>query len=90
MPWLKKLHISYDSSGPGSEYEVSPIAGVEHLASLDEVYVAVHAKRGEGSKLGSLCRDSIQRHQRYQAIKTNLCYHEDDDENNRLVESSDN
>lgn len=51
MPRLKKLHINYDSSGPGSEHEVSPVAGVEHLASLDDVYVVVYAKRGEGPSL---------------------------------------
>jgi len=88
MPQLKKLDISYDSRGPGSEHEVSPVAGVEHLASLEEVSVVVKAKRGEGSKLGYLCRESIQRHPRYQAIKTNLPYYEYNDEN-RLVESAD-
>ena len=54
MPRLKKLDIYNDSREPGSEHEVSPVAGVEHLASLEEVYVEVYAKRGEGSKLESL------------------------------------
>jgi len=87
MPRLKKLDITYDSRGPGSEHEVSPVAGVEHLASLEEVSVVVKAKHGEGSKLGSLCRESIQRHPRYQAIKTNLRYDEYNDEN-RFVETA--
>ena len=81
MPRLKKLDISYDSRGPGSEHEVSLVAGVEHLASLEEVSVVVKAKHGERSKLGSLCRESIQRHPRYQAIKTKLHYDKYNDEN---------
>ena len=84
MPRLKKLDIYYDSRGPGSEHEVSPVAGVEHLASLEEVDVQIRAKCGEGSKLESLCRESIQRHPRYQAIKTNVRYDE-----NHFVESAD-
>jgi len=89
MPRLKKLDISYDSRGLGSsENEASPVAGVEHLASLEEIYVEVYAKRRAPRKLESLCRGSIQRHQRYQVIKTNLQYHEYDDENSP-VESSD-
>ena len=81
MPQLKKLDISYDSRGPDSEREeVSPVAGVEHLASpLEQVVVVVFAERGEGSKLGSLCRDSIQRHQRYQSMNIGVRYQEDDD-----------
>jgi len=81
MPRLKKLCITYDSCGPSAEHETSPIAGVEHIAYLEEVTVEIKAKRGEGSKLESLCRESIQRHERYQTIKTTLCYHEYDDEN---------
>jgi len=85
MPRLKKLDISYDSRGYGSEHKASPVAGVEHLASLEEVDVVIKATYGEGSKLESLCRDSIQRHQRYQAIKTMLHYHEYDDENHLVA-----
>ncbi|RLM98088.1 hypothetical protein C2845_PM06G28470 [Panicum miliaceum] len=72
MPRLKKLDISYDSRGPGSEHEVSPVAGVEHLASLEEVSVVVYAKRGEGSNFESLYRESIQRHPRYQSINIDV------------------
>ncbi|KAG2620685.1 hypothetical protein PVAP13_3NG210301 [Panicum virgatum] len=80
MPRLKKLRISYDSRGPGSEHEeVSPVAGVEHLESLEEVNVALYAKRGEGSRLESLCREFIQRHQRCESMNINVRYREDDD-----------
>jgi len=81
MPRLKKLYITYDSCGPSAEHEASPIAGVEHLASLEEVSVVVKAKHGERSKLGSLCRESIQRHPRYQSmnfVRVNIKYEDDD------------
>jgi hypothetical protein len=79
MPMLKKLDIDFDSRAPGAEYEVSPVSGIEHLTSLEEVFVVVHAKRGEGSRLESLWRDSIQRHQRYQSIMIDVRHYEDDD-----------
>jgi len=89
MPRLKKLDISYDSRGPGSEHEVSPVAGVEHLASLEELSVVVKAKHGEGSKLGSLCRESIQRHPRYQSMNVNVEYEDGDDDGLSFSEDDD-
>ncbi|CAN6360875.1 unnamed protein product [Urochloa humidicola] len=87
MPELKDLELSLDSRATGAEHEASFVGGIEYLASLQEVTVVVCAKLGEGSRLESLCRDSIQRHQRYQSMKTNLRYEEYDDEN-RLVKFS--
>ncbi|XP_039839351.1 disease resistance protein RGA5-like isoform X2 [Panicum virgatum] len=89
MPRLKKLDITYDSRGPGSEHEVSPVAGVEHLASLEEVSVVVKAKHGEGSKLGSLCRESIQRHPRYQSMNVDVEYEDGDDDGLSFSEDDD-
>ncbi|CAL4982849.1 unnamed protein product [Urochloa decumbens] len=79
MPLLKELYIDFGSGAPEAEHGISPVNGIEHLASLEKVSVQVQAKRGEGSKLESLCRNSIQRHQRYQSIKTNLDCEECDD-----------
>lgn len=85
MPRLKKLCISYDSRGPGAEHEVSPVAGVENLASLEEVSVVVKPKRGEGSKLESLCWESIQRHPRYESMNVNVKYEYDDDNSQAIL-----
>ncbi|CAL4899496.1 unnamed protein product [Urochloa decumbens] len=87
MPLLKKLEIDLDSRAPGAEHEASPVGGIEHLTNLEKVSVRLQARRGEGSRLESLCTDSIQSHQRYQFIKINLRCFEYDDEN-RLIKPS--
>ncbi|CAM0149983.1 unnamed protein product [Urochloa decumbens] len=88
MPLLKELVIHFDSRAPEAKHGVSPLSGIEHLASLEEVTVRVQARRGEGSKLESLCRNSIQRHHRYQSMKIDLRYEERDDENRPVRSTS--
>ncbi|CAL5093709.1 unnamed protein product [Urochloa decumbens] len=72
MPLLKELEIHFYSRTAEAEHGVSPLNGIEHLASLEEVSVQVLGRRGEGSKVESLCRNSIQRHPRYQSMKIDL------------------
>ncbi|CAN6333890.1 unnamed protein product [Urochloa humidicola] len=54
MPLLKELEIDFDSRALEAEHGVSPLNGIEHLASLEEVSVKILARRGEGPKLESL------------------------------------
>ncbi|CAN6355989.1 unnamed protein product [Urochloa humidicola] len=89
MPLLKELVIYFDSRALEAEHGVTPLNGIEHLASLEGVSVQVQARRGEGSKLESLCRNSIQRHHRDQSMEINLHYKEYDDENRGVKSSSD-
>ncbi|CAN6360872.1 unnamed protein product [Urochloa humidicola] len=41
MPLLKELEIDFDSRAPEAEHGVSPLNGIEHLASLEELSVHV-------------------------------------------------
>ncbi|CAL4892350.1 unnamed protein product [Urochloa decumbens] len=43
MPQLEKLHIDFDYRAPEPEHQASPVCGIEHLASLKEVFVRVKA-----------------------------------------------
>jgi hypothetical protein len=74
MPSLKELTAEFYSRASGAEH--SPVGGVEHLTSLEDVSVRVLARRGEGSNLESLCRDSIQRHQRYRSLNIDVRHYE--------------
>ncbi|CAN6381783.1 unnamed protein product [Urochloa humidicola] len=59
MPLLKRIEINIDSRASEAEHEVSPAGGIEHLASLEEVSMLVHAKHRKRSRLKSLCWSTI-------------------------------
>jgi hypothetical protein len=71
MPRLQRLQIQLDARGQGATQlqEVSPVGGIEHLASLEEISLVIHAKCNQGSKIESACRDAISRHPKSQAMK---------------------
>jgi len=52
--------------------EGSPVGGIEHLASLEEISMYIYAKCDHGSKIESACRDTISRHPKSQAIQIHV------------------
>ncbi|KAL6851956.1 hypothetical protein ACP4OV_020141 [Aristida adscensionis] len=71
MPRLQRLRIYLNCMGPGTVqlHGGSPVAGIEHLASLEYIYVDItvncrHYSKIELSKIVSACRDAISRHPR--------------------------
>ncbi|KAL6897947.1 hypothetical protein ACP4OV_006906 [Aristida adscensionis] len=71
MPRLRRLSITLwqVSSAAVQPQGDSPIAGVEHLVSLEEISVTIW---GKSSKTESACRDAINRHPRSHALRIHL------------------
>ncbi|CAN6355991.1 unnamed protein product [Urochloa humidicola] len=74
MPRLQTLKIALDGCGQGAVelQESSPVAGIQYLASLEEISVVIHVKCGLGSNIESSCRDAIVRHPKREVIQIHL------------------
>ena len=83
---LQRLKIQLDAREQGAMQLQggSPVGGIEHLASLEEISLFIVAKCNQWAKIESGCRDAISRHPKSQAIKIDVSGCEFD-ENGKFV-----
>ncbi|KAF8659754.1 hypothetical protein HU200_058216 [Digitaria exilis] len=76
MQRLQRLNIRFDGRGQGAveQQDGSPVAGIDHLGSLEEISVVIDVTHGHGSKIESACREAIVRHPRSEALRIHLDY----------------
>ncbi|WVZ95937.1 LOW QUALITY PROTEIN: hypothetical protein U9M48_041639 [Paspalum notatum var. saurae] len=89
MPQLQILRVFFDGHEQVATIEQlqegSPVRGIEHLASLEEITLRMYAKCGHGSKIKAACRDAITRHRRSQAIRISVDCPECDENGNMII-----
>ena len=75
MPGLQKLDIRLLYHGEQSAIhlkEGSLVGGIEHLASIEKIFLVINAKYDLGSQIETAWRDAINRHPKSQAIHITL------------------
>jgi len=85
MPQLQRLEILLAlGQGAMELQERSLVGGIEHLASLEKIFLYICVKCGQGSKIESAWRAAISRHPKSEALQIYVNCAEYD-ENGKLV-----